>query len=270
MIPNNMRRGVFLLIVSISVFSCATLMQLNVFPVSKDIELGQQFDSQIRTTPKQYPILQNHPEVKLFVENIGKKILSSPDILYRDQFAYKFEIIHDDSTVNAFCTPGGYVYVYTGLLKFLDNEASLAAVIAHEMAHAERRHSTNQMTAQYGVQTLLNIASGKLGESGTQVAGALANIGLLKYSRADEEEADTYSFKYLQSTEYFPGASKYFFEKVAKGSNGGALERLLSTHPLAQDRINNINKLIAGAGNPQPKESTVFSARYKKFKQTLP
>jgi beta-barrel assembly-enhancing protease len=245
-------------------------MRLNVFPVSKDVELGQQFDSEIRKNAKEYPILKNRPDVKAYVENIGKKIITSPDITYRSQFAYTFEIIKDDSTVNAFCTPGGYVYVYTGLLKFVDNEATIAAIIAHEIAHAERRHSTNQMTAQYGVQTLLGMASGRLGESGTQIASTVAGIGLLKYSRTDEEEADTYSFKYLQSTEYYPGASKYFFEKVAQGSNGGALERLLSTHPLPQDRVDLINKLLSNAGNPQAKETNLFAARYKTFKTTVP
>ena len=267
---NKIKTFLVIFIVSIIPIGCSALMQINVFPVSKDIELGRQFDNQIRNTPKEYPILQNRPDVKAYVENIGKKIITSPEIVYRDQFAYKFEIIKDDSTINAFCTPGGYVYVYTGLLKFLDNEATLAAVIAHEIAHAERRHSTNQMTAQYGVQALLNMAGGKLGATGTQIAGAVAGLGLLKYSRTDEQEADAYSFKYLQSTEYFPGASKYFFEKVAHENSGGALERLLSTHPLPQDRVTNVNKLIIDAGNPQAREANLFAARYKKFKMTLP
>jgi predicted Zn-dependent protease len=245
-------------------------MHINVFPVSKDIELGQQFDGEIRKSSKEYPILKDRPDVKTYVANIGKKILASPDIKYRDQFAYQFEIINDDSTVNAFCTPGGYVYVYIGLLKFLDNEASLASVIAHEIAHAERRHSTNKMTTQYGVQTVIGLASGKIGESGTQIASIAAGLSLLKYNRTEEEEADTYSFKYLQSTEYYPGAIRYFFEKVGVGRSGGAFERLLSTHPLPQDRFDHVNKLLMEAGNPQPSESNIFAKRYQQFKGSLP
>ena len=64
-------------------------------------------------------------------------------------------IIHDDSTLNAFCTPGGYIYIYTGILKFLDSEDEFAGVLGHEIAHADLRHSTRQMTKQYGVQILL-------------------------------------------------------------------------------------------------------------------
>jgi beta-barrel assembly-enhancing protease len=267
---NKLKLGLIVLIISITTFSCSTLMRLNVFPVSKDVELGQQFDAEIQKSPKEYPLLKDRPDVKAYVENIGKKILASPDISYREQFAYKFEIIKDDSTINAFCTPGGYVYVYTGLLKFVDNEATLAGVIAHEIAHAERRHSTNKMTAQYGVEALIGMASGKLGESGTQVAGVVAGLGLLKYNRSEEAEADLYSFKYLQSTEYYPGGIRFFFEKIGVGRSGGAFERLLSTHPLPQDRFDHINKLLSDAGNPQAKESNLFTARYKDFKRTLP
>jgi len=269
--PKIIQLWSLILFISITTFSCSALMQLNVFPVSKDVELGQQFDAEIQKSPKEYPILTNRPDIKAYVENIGRKILTSPDILNRDQFAYKFEIIKNDSTVNAFCTPGGYVYVYTGLLKFVDNEATLAGVVmAHEIAHAERRHSTNKLTAQYGVETLLGMANGKLGETGTQIANAVAGLGLLKYNRTEEAEADAYSFKYLQSTEYYPGAIKYFFEKVGVGRSGGAFERLLSTHPLPQDRLDSMNKLISDAGNPQAKESNLFTTRYKKFKVTLP
>lgn len=235
-------------ILSATFSGCSALTHINMFPISKDIELGRQLDAEIRNNPKEYPILKDRPDVKAYVENIGKKILESPDIVYRNQFAYQFEIIKDDSTVNAFCTPGGYVYVYTGLLKFLDNEATLAGVIAHEIAHAEKRHSTNKMTTQSGLQTVIGLASGKIGESGTKVAGAVAALGLLKFNRTEEEEADTYSFKYLKSTEYFPGAIRFFFEKVGVGRKGGAFESLLSTHPMPQDRFDHINKLILDEG----------------------
>jgi predicted Zn-dependent protease len=125
-----------------------------------------------------------------------------------------------------------------------------------------------QFDNQNGVQDLLPMANGKLGATGTQIAGAVAGLGLLNYSRTDEQEADTYSFKYLQFTEYFPGASKYFFEKVAHGGKGGVFERLLSTHPLPQDRVDHIAQLLKDAGNPQAKEANLFATRYKKFKST--
>ncbi len=261
----------YIIIFSISLFAvgCGTFKSINIFPVSKDIELGRQFDNEIRKNPKEYPILKDRPDVKSYIDNIGKKIIASPEIKYRNQFAYQFEVIDDDSTINAFCTPGGYIYIYTGLLKYVDNEATLAGVIAHEIAHAEQRHSTKKITAQYGVQTIINLLSGKLGETGTQLAGVVGGLGLLKYSRTEEIEADTYSFKYLQSTEYYPGAIKFFFEKIGDGNRGGALERLLSTHPLPKDRLDHINKLLVEANNPTANEENLFAERYKEFKNTL-
>jgi beta-barrel assembly-enhancing protease len=272
MIPMNRHISVLFLFVSLSLLApgCSTLMHVNVFPVSKDIELGKQMDREIKSHPKEYPLLQNRSDVKQYIESIGWKIIASPEIKYRDQFAYQFEVIQDDSTVNAFCTPGGYVYVYTGLLKFLDNEASLAGVIAHEIAHAEKRHATNKMSTQYGLETVLGLAGSKMGESGAQVAGVVAGLGLLKYNRTEEEEADTYSFQYLKSTEYFPGAIIFFFQKVDAGNSGGAMERLLSTHPLPKDRYEHMNTLIAEYGSVKPSESTLFTERYKKFKESLP
>jgi beta-barrel assembly-enhancing protease len=260
---------IFTFFISIGFFGCAGLLQLNMFPVEKDIELGKQFDGEIRNNSREYPILINHPEVKTYITNIGNKVLASPEIQYRGQFAYQFEIIKDDSTINAFCTPGGYVYVYTGLLKYLDNEASLASVIAHEIAHAERRHATKQMTAKYGTQALLNIASGQIGETGTQIAGVVSGLGFLKYSRTDEDEADEYAFKYLRSTSYYPGAGKYFFEKISDGRQSSALEIILSTHPGAQDRLNHVNQMLKDIGNPQPSEANIFAKRYQQFKKTL-
>lgn len=260
--------GVVILLININ---CATLRTVNFFPDSKDIELGRQFDQEIRKDTKNYPLLQDRPDINEYVEHIGKKILASPYIKYRDKFAYKFEVIHNDSVINAFCTPGGYIYVYTGLMKFVDNEATLAGVIAHEIAHAECRHSTRQMSMQYGTSLLLSIA---LGENPNQTTAMVAKIlqtgALLKYSRTDEDEADAYSVKYLQATEYYPGAIKFFFEKVAGERKGAAWETLLSTHPHPQDRLNNIDRMMKELGNPAPTEDNLKTAAYQEFKKRLP
>lgn len=265
----KIKNGFFVLLLSTITFNCSSLRQLNIFPVSKDIELGKQVDAEIRNNTKEYPILKNKPHVQTYIENIGKKVLASPHIKYSKTFAYKFEVIDDDSTVNAFCIPGGYIYVYTGLIKFVDNEATLAGIIAHEIAHAELRHSTKKITQQLGIQVALELASGRIGTTGTQVAGAVAVLGLLKFSRVEEEEADAYSFKYLQATEYYPGAIKYFFEKVGLDRKGSAFEKLLSTHPLPKERFDHINKLIIESGIAQPSEANLFTERYNKFKNTL-
>jgi predicted Zn-dependent protease len=263
----------FILFLSVMGFCCATLRAINVFPETKDIELGLQIDQEIRKDAKQYPILADKPEVKVYVEQVGNKILASPEIRYKASFAYKFEIIKDDSTVNAFCTPGGYVYVYTGLLKFLDNEATLAGVVGHEIAHAERRHATKRMTASMGAQVLIGLVLGEKPSEASQLgANLFAGLGLLANSRSDEAEADAYSFRYLQSTPYYPGSIRFFFDKILASSaqRGGLFERLLSTHPLPQDRVDNMKKMLAQIGDPKPTEAQLFTQRYQIMKKGLP
>ena len=262
--------GVLPLVFSLLLIQCG----INIFSDSDDIKLGKQMDEQIRKNPKEYPVLAGHPEIRRLVTDVGNKVLASPEIRKRGIYAYTYEVIKDDSTINAFCTPGGYIYVYTGLLKFVDNEATLAGVMGHEIAHAERRHASKRITKAYGIQIALSIA---LGQNPSQVAEITTNLfsglALLANSRSDESEADEFSMKYLTSTEYYPGAITYFFEKIQtqKGrSKGGTFDRLLSTHQLPQDRVDHVNQVLSQMGSPKPAESNLFTNRYQAFKKNLP
>lgn len=242
----------------------------NIFPVSDDIQLGKQVQDEIQKDPKQYPIL-NNSAARSYLQNMINQIIISPKIKYRKEFAYKVEIINDDKTVNAFCTPGGYIYVYTGLLKTLDNEAALAGVLGHEIAHAENRHSTQRMTKAYGASVLTNIVLGKdAGQLEQLGANLLTGLALLKNSRSDELEADEDSFHYLESTKWYPGGIKYFFEKVMTNKSSSIFEELLSTHPMPQDRLDQINKLIKESNmTSATKGDNLFKARYQDFLKSL-
>jgi predicted Zn-dependent protease len=271
---------VLLLLVAVTGTYCG----LNLYAVEDDAKLGQQVNEQIRANPKEYPIL-NSPQIKQYLQTMINELIQSPEVKYRGVFPYTVEVINDDKTINAFCTPGGYIYVYTGLIKFLDNEATLAGVLGHEIGHAEGRHSTQRMTKAYGAQLLTSIV---LGQNPSQLAQIGANLftglALLKNSRADEDQSDDLSFKYLKSSKWYPGAAKYFFEKIlaqsgqaSAGRNAGGLgaigtsvERLLSTHPLPQDRVDAFNKRVAEANLPPPTEANLFATRYAQIKRQLP
>ncbi len=80
------------------------------------------------------------------INRIRDSILETDELIYGDRFDWEVDIIENDSVLNAFCAPGGYICVYTGIIKFLDNEAQFAGVMGHEMAHADRRHVTDQLT----------------------------------------------------------------------------------------------------------------------------
>ncbi|NQW30021.1 MAG: M48 family metalloprotease [Ignavibacteria bacterium] len=263
-----LRRSAFAITAAVASLTLVYCSSINMFPVSEDQKLGAQFDQEIRADQAEYPLL-NNATANRYLQTIINTVLNAPEVKYRGVFPYRVEIINDDKIVNAFCTPGGYIYVYTGLIKMLDNEASIAGVLGHEIAHAERRHSTSRMTKAYGLQTMMDIALGRNPNNTVALAAnAFAGLGLLKNSRSDEEEADDYSFNYLRSTVYFPGAIQFFFEKV-KGRGGSSIERLLSSHPLPEDRIKATTERLKSANIPPPTEAQLRTREYTTYKRTF-
>ncbi len=210
--------------------------KLNLFTIEDDINLGKQTVQQIESQPAEYPILNpaTNQAAYAYLYAMRDAILTSSEFEHKNDFEWKLFIIKDDAVQNAFCTPGGYIYVYTGLMKYLDDASSLAGVIGHEMAHADKRHSTRQMTEQYGIETLLSF----IGGNAQQIASITAQLVSLKFSRNHETESDTYSVKYLCQTKYRADGAADFFEKI--GSQG--IPAFLSTHPDPGDRVTNIKK----------------------------
>lgn len=238
------------------------LLDLAISP-DDDIEMGKTAVAQIEADPTTYPLLDEsaYPVPYQHINRIKDNILNSGKVYYKDKFEWKVRIIKDDNTLNAFCTPGGYIYVYTGIIKYLDNETQLAGVMGHEIAHADRRHSANQMLKNYGLQTLIDILTNG---SAQQLATLGAQLIALKFSRSDETEADDYSVRYLLGTEYDAQGAKFFFQKIGTSST----PEFLSTHPNPENRVVNIEetwKCLGSGGN-----NGTFDARYAEFKSSLP
>lgn len=261
------------LISSAIFFSCE---QANIFSDQDDVNFGKEMDKEIKADPKQFPMLTGHADIKDYVSGIGDYIINnSPKITKKNIYPYNFQVIND-TVINAFSTPGGFIYVYTGLMKFVDNEATLAGVIAHEIAHAERRHVTQRLTAAYGVDILLSFILGGNPSLISEIAANLfVGLAFLKNSRDDETEADYYSIQYLRTTKYYPGGITFFFDKIKaeqkkKGETPGDLDRLLSTHPLPQDRINDVNKWLSQISPKPDPTKGVFTDEYQQMKQKLP
>lgn len=264
-----------LLTFSIGFSGCDDSGSINIFSPSDDVQLGAELETEINASPAQYPVMSEIQNAAAYdyVKDILAEILESDYIEYTDVFPYKLYIIQDDNTINAFAAPGGYIYVYTGLMKFLDREATLAGIMAHEVAHCERRHATQRMTKYYGVSVLLGVVLGDNPSILEEIAAnMLTGIGFLYNSREDEYEADEYSFRYLESTQWYPGAIRFFFDKVSEGetTDPTIFEELLSTHPMPQDRIAAVEQMIEDAGLPAPSENNLFTQRYSDFKKLLP
>ncbi|MBI2257298.1 MAG: M48 family metalloprotease [Flavobacteriia bacterium] len=237
---------------------------LNLFSVQQDKELGFQVSREIETNTKQYPILDSikHKEVYQYLYKIRNNILNCGKVDYKSEFPWRIRIIHDDKTLNAFCTPGGYIYVYTGIMKFMDSEDELAGVLAHEIGHADMRHSTRQMTKIFGIQVLLEILAGNR----KMLKDITAGIISLKFSRLHETEADERSVLYLCPTTYNADGAAGFFEKIQKQSKERPVE-FLSTHPNPDNRIEHFrNRKITMACRGNQK----YQDQYKKMISKLP
>lgn len=236
------------------------------FTEEEDKELGARFAQQIALDPGQFPVLERGDYAGLYseLESMRDRILASGHILHRDEFAWKLHVIDNDSIYNAFCTPGGYIYIYTGLIRFVASADELAGILAHEIAHADLRHSTDQMTKTYGVRILASILTGGDAEILTQLG---INLLGLSFSRGDEEEADLMAVRYLSDTEYDPRAFTAFFKRLeARGETMGPLQ-FLSTHPNPENRIEKINEAWRDAGSVKGRD---HSEEFRKLKDGLP
>ncbi len=148
---NNMIRKNLLLFILLTIIgsSCNKDGDPLFISVEDDKQLGLQVSQEIESNPTEYPLLDEatHPAAYNYLNNMRNEILNSGKVRYRDEFVWQMKIIHDDDVLNAFATPGGYIYVYTGLIKYLDKADDLAGVLGHEIAHSDRRHSTQQLNA---------------------------------------------------------------------------------------------------------------------------
>lgn len=267
----NITKTLFYSIIASSAISLAGCSKdgggINIFSIEDDKQLGLQTKSQIEADPGQFPVLDpaTHAAAYSYINALRDDILASGKVIHKDDFIWEVKIIKNDEVQNAFCTPGGYIYVYTGLIKYLDNKSALAGVMGHEMAHADRRHSTTQMTKTYGVQTLLDVVVGKNQGLLTQIGAELVN---LKFSRSDESEADEYSVKYLCPTKYHADGAAYFFQKIIDMGSSNPPE-FLSTHPNPDNRVSNIKQKATDGGCVSSIASNEEVDGYNTFKASL-
>lgn len=239
----NSRIPFVFLIISFTLTSCFKLV-----PTTKDVQLGALTSHQIHSDPKQYPLLgqKDYPQAYKHLNRVVQNIIVSPEIKYKNTFAYdSITIIHDDEIVNAFCTPGGYIFVYTGLIKLAKNEDQLAAVIGHEIAHAELRHSVKKLQRGVGRQALIIAAAASAGATfGVFIAVEVANKILgLGMGRDAENAADKHSVIYLGTgNKYSCVALADFFQEMIKSGSNVRIPPIISTHPDTENRIFRIKK----------------------------
>lgn len=206
--------------------------QLALMSESEEVITGQQAHRQILT---QNPAYQD-TRLQSYVSRIGKMIASYS---HRPNLPYTFTVL-DDTEVNAFALPGGYIYITTGLLAYLNSEAELAAVLGHEIGHVAARHNVSQASWNAVGSVLTSILADKLGNK--ELIGALGELGLNKYSRGHELEADGLASEYLARAGYDPA---YMATVIAilqaydqfYGNTSDPYRDLFSTHPSHNQRL---------------------------------
>src|SRR5579884_1269131 len=206
---------------------------VNFYSLEKEIALGKQMATEVERSAK----VVDDPVISEYVNRIGQNLVRNSDA--KVPFTIK---VLDSEEVNAFALPGGFFFVNSGLILKADNEAELAGVMAHEIAHVAARHGTRQATRG----EIINLASiplifmgGWTGYAIRQGAGLAIPLGFLNFSRGFEREADYLGLQYLYKTGYDPTSFVDFFEKIQsmEKKKPGTVSKVFSTHPMTDDRI---------------------------------
>jgi len=217
--------------------------QLIMIDEAQEMQLGLQSAKEILAKEK----LSQDPQKNAMVRRVGQRIAKVTGKNYK----WEFFVIDNDKEANAFCLPGGKVFVYSGLFKYISNDAELASVLGHEIGHAIARHGAERMSrgllAQTGGQVLQSVMVGKGNPQNTAMVMQAFGIGtqlgvMLPFSRKQEYEADHIGLVLMAKAGYNPNSALTFWTKFAK--SGETPPEYLSTHPAPVNRIATLRKLI--------------------------
>ncbi len=231
---------------------------LDLLPESEMISMSlSQYDTFLLQNK---PLPATDPKV-MMVRNTGTRIQHAVEKYYAEKglssqlegFKWEFNVVNSPE-VNAWCMPGGKVVVYTGLLPVTQDEPSLAIVMGHEIAHAIARHGNERMSQQMVVQVGGTVLSTAMQQKPAltqalfqQAYGVSTGLGVLKYSRVHESEADKMGLVFAAMAGYNPEVAVPFWERMAASSNGQKPMELLSTHPSDETRIADLKAFMPEA-----------------------
>ena len=229
-----------ILLLFVMIFSCVLGMQSPVeaglISKSQEISMGKDVAAQLEA---KYGVVQDD-DLQARVDNIGQRLVAVCD---RQDLTYSFKVLNSDE-VNAMAVPGGFIYVFKGLLDYMPSDDELAGVLGHEVGHIVKRHSVKQVEKQMAL-TLLTIILTK--GQGFILADATMQALMAGYSRSDEREADEQGFNLTNKAGFNPYSMLITVSKLqdladAKGNPGFGL---FSTHPEPEVRIERVNKALA-------------------------
>lgn len=231
--------------------SCQTVAvtgrrQFNMFSLEQDKQLGSEAYADAMAQSKRITTGPQYAQVKRVVERLIP-VVDDPG------FQWEFNVIDDPKTVNAWCMPGGKIAVFTGILPVAQDDAGLAVVLGHEIAHAVARHGTERMTTQGLGSVGLAIIASQFETAAKHHDALLLATDLLVFKpwgRDNELEADEIGLMYMAKAGYDPRAASEFWKRMAALSGGGGqsgIEQYFSTHPSNAERIERLERLLPKA-----------------------
>jgi len=210
----------------------------------QELDVGRQYAAQLE---KELPIVHDR-QIQADLDAIGARLTP---FSHRPEITYRFFLVNS-AVVNAFAVPGGYVYITRGIIEHMTSMDQLAGVLGHEMGHVEKRHSARQIGRARAAQTGVGLTAILLGDRGAagEVASRGAAVGaqlvLARYSRDQEREADHESILFTTAAGINPMGIVDFFRtlKNVEGRSPSELQYFFASHPLTQDRIDDVTAQI--------------------------
>ncbi len=211
------------------------------YSIESEIRMGKEYATQIESSLK----LVTDPVINEYVNRVGQNLVRNSDA----KVPFTIKVV-DSDVINAMALPGGFFYVNSGLILAADDEAELAGVMAHEIAHVAARHTTRQMTrAQFAnyMSLPLIFVGGGIGLAAREAVGIGVPMTFLKFSRSFEAEADYLGIQYMYKAGYDPNEFVNFFEKVQaqEKKKPGSMAKVFADHPQTPDRIAKSQEEIA-------------------------
>jgi len=238
---------------------------LNFYSVEREMAWGKQLSDEVARESK----IDDDPILSEFVNRVGQNLARNSDA----KTPFVFRVI-DGEEMNAFALPGGYVFVYTGLIKLASDEDEFAGALAHEIAHVAARH----MTCRASQAQVANVASiipgiflgGLGGLAARQAANAAIPMTFLSFSRHDESEADFLGVQYMYAAGYDPTGAVSILEKLEalQKTKPGVVAKVLATHPMSSDRIGKTEEEIQRILPAKP-EYVVTTSEYRRVRERL-
>jgi beta-barrel assembly-enhancing protease len=230
----------------------------------KEVQIGRQLALEVEQQAK----LVDDPMITEYVNRVGQNIVLHSDA----KIPFTIKVIDSDE-VNAFALPGGFFFVNRGLILAADNEAELAGVMAHEIAHVAARHAMENQgkgaLLQYGMLAGMIFGGGIAGAVLQNTAGITQALAFFKFSRGAETEADKLGVQYLYASGYDPTGMSTMFEKLASQNRKkpGTLSRLFMSHPQSTDRRDESLQLVARF--PEKEEYVISTSEFQRVKGHL-